>query len=396
MSLFARRALGDSQNQLIPSRYGRRYGSVYVTPDAALRSSVVWAALRLRADLISTMPLDVYRQIGDLHVNVATPPVLTNPGGDYVDIHEWLWSTQFELDRVGNAFGIISDRDAFSKPRRIDLVQSDSVTVKQDKTTGVVTYIINKKTYDRADIWHERQFTLPGLIMGMSPISYAASAIAQFQSAVEFGLDWFANGASVPTGHLRNTTKTLQPDVADTIKRRFKSAIEGRDIFVTGNDWEFNTQSVQANESQFLETQHISNEDIARYFGVPGDLVDVQSGTKSAVTYASITQRNLQFLIMNLGPAFVRRETALSTLVSAPRYVKFNTDALLRMDPDTRNSMMVAQVVGKIRTPSEVRALDNLSPFTDTQIGELETLGIIGESPDEVVADLPIADGGTE
>ena len=53
-----------------------------------------------------------------------------------------------------------------------------------------------------------------------------------------------------------------------------------------------------------------------------------------AITYANISQRNLQFLIMHLGPAVGRREDAFSRkLVSNPRYVKLNTDALLRMDP---------------------------------------------------------------
>jgi HK97 family phage portal protein len=380
VSLFARRGLGDTPNNLIPTRLAQRSGLVVVTPDSSLKSSAVWAAQRLRADLVSTMPIDVYRRVQGLQVNVPTPPVLVNPGGEDVGIQEWLYATQFELDRTGNAFGIISERDGLGLPRRIDLVESRLVVVTVQKDTGTVTYRIDGKNYNKSDIWHERQFVVPGLVMGLSPVGYAAAyAVGQQQSAAEFALEWFGNGGQIPSGHFRNTARTLAPLEADNIKTRFKAAINQRDVLITGSDWEYSTMNTAQNESQFLETQHASNSDIARFYGVPGDLLDIASMSKSAVTYQSITQRNLEFLIHHLGPVFARREVALSKWLAAPRYVKFNTDALLRMDPQSRTSMMLAQVAGKIRTPSEVREMDNLAPFTDTQIQELEMLGIVPE-----------------
>lgn len=370
MSLFSRRGLGDTPNQLVPLRQSPRSGSVTVNSDSALRSSAVWAALRLRADLISTMPVDVYRQVGALSVNVPTPPILSQPGGPDVGIQEWLYSSQFELDRTGNCFGIISEMDGAGKPRRIDLVDSKTVTVIARPGTDV-SYRINSKPYTKDQVWHERQFTVPGMVMGLSPVTYAAWAIGEHQSALQFGLEWFGNGAQIPGGHFKNTSKTMLPDEADKIKRRYKEAIASRDVLVTGNDWEFTTTSVQQNESQFLDTQHAGEADIARFFGVPGDLIDIESGRKSAVTYASITQRNLQFLIMNLGPVYARREVTLSNLLPAPRFAKFNTDALLRMDPDTRNTMILSQL-NRTRTSSELRAIDDLPPFTPAQLAEIE------------------------
>src|SRR5688500_16069671 len=107
-----------------------------------------------------------------------------------------------------------------------------------------------------------------------------------------------------------------------------------------------------------------------------------------SVTYANMTQRNLQFLIMNLGPAVVRRENALSSLLPKPRFVKLNTDALLRMDPLTRAQMFQIQIESKQRVPSETRALDNLPPFTPEQLAELQGLSAQPEpsEPDPVGA----------
>jgi HK97 family phage portal protein len=381
LSLFERskRAVGDTPNNLIPSRMPQQTGSVFVTPDTSLRTSAVWAAQRLRADLISTMPLQVYRQVGNVQVSVPTPTVLQSPGGPNVDITEWLYSSQFELDRTGNAFGIISERDSLGNPSRVDLVDSATVVVRVVK--GAVTYRIAGTVYAEDDIWHEKQFTLPGMVMGMSPVSYAAWSIGQFQSAADFGLAWFANGASVPGGVFKNTAKQLGAGEAEGIKTRFKQAVASRDVMVTGSDWEYSTVAVAQNESQFLDTQKFTLSDVARFYGVPGDLIDVAPVGKTAITYASITQRNLQFLIMNLGPVFVRREKALSTWLPKPRFCMFNTDELLRLDPDTKVAMYAAQILSKQRTPSEVRALDNLAPFTPAQIDEFTDLGIVPAAP---------------
>lgn len=373
MSLFFRR---DAQftGGMLPARpTGLKTGSV--TSRTALRQSAVWAALRLRADLVSSFPIDVFRRVGDVQVEVPKPPVLIDPAGNGMTMREWMYSTQMDLDRVGNAYGIIRELDAAGKPRRIELVAHEDVTVRVKD--DVVTYRIKNRVYDATEIWHEKQFTLPGLVVGLSPIAEAAWSLGLWASAAAFAADWFNNHGTVPSGHLRNTKKTLLDGEADKVKSRYKVAVEGGDIFVTGNDWEFKTETARAADAKFLEQQGYSDIDAVRFFGVPGDMIDV-STKGSSITYANITQRNLQFLITNLGPAVGRREEALSKLLPAPRFVKLNTAAILRMDPETTSRILINEVQGKITAPSEARALMNRAPFTAEQIAEFEQLGIIG------------------
>jgi hypothetical protein len=94
----------------------------------------------------------------------------------------------------------------------------------------------------------------------------------------------------------------------------------------------------------------------------------------SAVTYANIAQRNLQLVIIHLGPAVARRETNLSRLLPKPRYLKLNTDALLRMDPETRAKVLALRLQTRQIAPSEGRAYENLPPFTPAQIAEIEQI----------------------
>lgn len=371
MSLLFRSLPMPTAGQLIPSR-SRQVGSVNVNPETALRHSGVWACLRLRADLISTMPVDTYRKIDNKQVNIPSPKVLTNPAGERVDITEWMYSTQVDLDRFGNCFGLITERDGTGLPSRIDLVSAAGVTVKV--RDGVLTkYRIDGTDYDPFGVWHEKQFTVAGLHVGLAPVSYSAWTVGAYLSAQEFALDWFANGA-IPAGKLKSGTQTITKDQAEEAKSRFMESTRNRQPIVLGADWDYDMISVPANESQFLETMKSGLGDVCRYYGVPGDMLDVEGGS-SAITYANVTQRNLQLLIMNLGPAVNRRERALSGLLAKPRYVKLNSDAVvLRMDPLTRAEQGKTLVEARLRAPSELREKDDLPPFTEEQFLEFERL----------------------
>jgi HK97 family phage portal protein len=372
--LFRRDFFGITGAQdLIPQRQqSRTAGTVMVNSDTAMRHSAVWACLRLRGDLVSTMPVDQYRRVLGIQVEIpAKPPILVQPGGERVDICEWMYSTQVDLDRGGNTFGLITERNAANLPQRIDLMPLNECTVLVKK--GVVSYRIAGKEYPAEKVWHERQFTISGLPFGLSPVAYAAWSIGQYQSAQQFALDWFGTGG-VPKGHLKNTElPTLDPEAAQTIKTRFKASVENNDVFVSGKDWEYSPFQAEAVGAEWLEAQKYGIGDIARFFGAPGDLIDAAVSTGS-ITYANITQRNLQFLIMHLGPAIYRRERSLSKLLPAPRYVKLNTSALLRMDDQTRASVIKTKIDARVLAPSEARELDNLPPFTPEQLAEFTSL----------------------
>ncbi len=342
-----------------------------MTGTGAFRHSAVWAALRVRADLISTMPVDVYRYVGGVQVEVAKPPVLLDPGGAEVPMHEWLYSSQVDLDRAGNSFGIITAVDGMGLPARVELqdLASCTVVVRSGKLAG---YRISGKWYEPGEVWHERQYTLAGLHVGLSPVAYAAWSIQQSLSAQQFALEWFAGGA-IPAGDLKNTAKTVNPREAEVIKQRFKASVGNGDLFVHGMDWEYKPIQATASDANFIAAQNLSNGDVGRFFGVPGDIIDAAVSSGS-ITYASISQRNLQLLIINIGPAVTRRELALSRWLPRPRFVKLNRNVVLAMDPETRAKVLGQQVRDRLVAPSEARALDNRQPFTAEQLAEFDRL----------------------
>ena len=105
----------SAQPRLIDSTMGR-----FAPRDRSMRVSAVWACLRLRADLVSTLPVDVYRRVDGRAVEVPKPPVLVHPSAMHPMLNEWLYATQIDLDRYGNAFGRIVARDGAGRPAQIE------------------------------------------------------------------------------------------------------------------------------------------------------------------------------------------------------------------------------------------------------------------------------------
>lgn len=370
---------------LIAPRPGSGRGGIpYVTPETALRNSAVWACLRLRADMVSSLPLSVYRKAVQpdgsvIPILVTTPPVLSWPSGappgtayagaGRIGLPEWLYASQVDLDRAGNAIGIIREFDGLGLPKVIELQPAMNCVVLTEggKLSG---YRIGGKKYLPDVIWHERQFPVPGLPVGLSPVAYAAFTLGRWESIERFAIEWFVGGG-VPRARLQNKQKTINPKEATIVKESWRASVATGEPFVFGNDWEYDLIQAQQASTDWLEGQRSGVLDVARFFGAPSDLIEAEINNGTRITYANITQRHLSFLIVHLRPAIRRREWALSTLTQAPRYVCLDADDLLAMDPATRATYFKTLIDARLRAPSELRENDGLPPFTQPQIDEL-------------------------
>jgi len=379
VSLFTRSTPAD----YVAERTGRRTSNRRVSRDSAMRHSVVWACLHLRADLISTMPWNGFRQINGINVESNLPKFFAGPS-DRVDFQEWMYNTQTDLDSAGNTVGLITARDGAGRASQIELFPEDELSIKM-RGSKIIEYRVGGEVFKGdaiKNIWHERQFTRSGMQIGLSPIAHAALSLSTYLSAQEFAADWFAGGG-VPTAHLKNEGKTLNPEESQVVKSRFKASVSTGDVFVSGKDWTYSKIAATASESAFIESMESTGPEVCRFLGVPADMVDVSTGSgRKSLTYANITQRNLQLLIINLNPPIRRRENTFSReLLPSPRVVKANRGALLEMDLKSRYEAHKIAIDSRWLAPSEVRQIEDREPFTPAQIAEFSTLFSSKQSP---------------
>jgi hypothetical protein len=107
-------------------------------------------------------------------------------------------------------------------------------------------------------------------------------------------------------------------------------------------------------------------EDIARAFNIPPHLL----GLPGTNTYSSVEQNNLAFVQHTLRPIIQKLETALTPLLSREpggetAFIKFNLDALLRADINSRMSAYSTGLQSGFLTINDVRRLEDMSPIAD-------------------------------
>ncbi|RBY82677.1 phage portal protein [Blastococcus sp. TF02A-26] len=339
-------------------------------------------AVRLRHDLLATLPVQVFRRGKNGHPEQIEPPaVLQKPAARW-ELIPWLAATQKSLDLRGNGYGIVVDRDARGRATQIELQHPDTVRPVITKA-GELMYRVagHGKLFEPREIWHETCNEEPGEVpIGLSPIAACARSLGINIAAEQFGADFFRDGAH-PTALISNTkASTIDQTTAAVVKARFMAAVNGsREPVVLGGDWKFDQLSVAPNESQFLETMRFGVNQTARIFNVPAELIG-GGADGSSLTYANRVDRALDFLTYRFGPTIVRRENALNRLVGPGEWVKFNRGALLATDMLTRLKAYEIGLRNGVYAFDEPRELEEKPPLTPAEITALKDAGLLGKS----------------
>lgn len=374
MSLLRRDAQSTAQWYASQGR-DRRIDGVVGAKDV-LQQSVVWAGCNLRASIVSMMPVDVFGKSGGVSIQRPTPPVLVTPStfaeGHPVSIADWLYASQMTLDLYGNNVGVIVSKNAAGLPSQIDLAQPERLSMRV-KGGQIVKYEIDGSKLNPAEVWHERKNLIAGVPVGLSAITHMASTVIGARSAQKFASQWFDGGA-VPNAVLRNEERVLSPEAAAAAKQSFLDSVRAGQPWASGKDWTYTPVQAKASEAAFIEMLELTSLDLVRYLNVPADMVDVKSDAVGTITYQNITQKNLQFLTVNLGPDVKRREDALSALTPKPWFVKLNRSAVLAMDDAARAEVLSERIKSRQLAPSEARAIEDREPFTEDQLAEFDRL----------------------
>ncbi|MGW4050803.1 phage portal protein [Streptomyces sp. NPDC004779] len=329
--------------------------------ESSLQKIAIWAAVNLIASLTATLPVDVYQGEGTARRELPPPKVLLDPAGDGYGRVDWTYQYMLSLLLRGNSNGKVAGRDRLGNPTQIVLYHPDQVQGWRDEKTGLPQWRVAGQMLETADdMWHQRVYSVPGRLMGLSPVAFHAQTIGLGISALRFGSQWFADGAH-PTGLLVNEN-ALDAKQAQTAKQRFMAALRGtREPIVLGQGWKYQQIQVAPEESQFLETQRYTSADCARIYG-PGLPEILGYDTGGSMTYANVEQRSLDLLTYTLDPWLVRAEEMWTSLLPSGQEAKINRSALARTDLLTRYRAHALALQNRWKVVNEVRDIEDLQP----------------------------------
>ncbi len=343
-----------------PGSVGMRVG-----PENAMQSLAVYACVRILADAVATLPVDVYRKPseGVRTLVPAQPKVVVRPW-PRLTLSQWLWCVMQSLAIRGNAFLHIQGYDAIGYPASLFPLHPDSVSAVPDENGDWTNpqYTVGGLKVPTESIVHLRRFPIAGQVMGLSPIEQAAQGVGLSIAAERYGARYFRDAAN-PSSVLETEQDLSDEAVRRTQKQWISSHGGSRRPAVLTGGFKWRPISITPEESQFLATRQFQRGEIAMMFGVPPHMIG--DTTKSTTWGSGIESMGIGFVVFTLRPWLKCLEDAWTDLIPRGQYAQFNIDGLLRGDRKSRwESYQMGRNIG-VYSVNEIRAMEDLPPVED-------------------------------
>ena len=355
---------------------GRQYASTVagatakpVTFDTAMTVSAVFACIRLLAETVSSLPLNMYkldadgnRTLDSQHELIKLLKYRPNRRQTRIEFFEQL---MLNLVSSGNAYVLLG----YLGKRLVSLQVLNSGSIEPELlANGDMVYHWTqldgkRKKLTEAEVWHIRLFG-NGLV-GLSPLSHAKKAIGVALAGDDKITHLMSNGAK-PTGTLL-AQNWPNKEQRDALREEMNGLINGdqTEIAVLGGGMKFEAMSLTPEDLELLATRRFSLEEIARIFGVPSVLINDTSA--STVWGSGIDSIINGFYKFDLRPYLEKLE--ISMLVNLlPRTewesyeLEFDADAILRANLKDRVESTSKQVLSGMMTPNEARKSEGRTP----------------------------------
>lgn len=379
---------------------GETAAGTTVTPDTAITSTAVLACVRVLAETVAGLPFIVYRRTAsgrERDTALSTYQLMHMKPNRYQTAFEFREMLMAHCLLRGNGYALKVYNGRGEVSELVPLNPTRVTPRLQD--TGEVVYEFRDRAgqllrYADTDIFHLKGLATDGLV-GVSPITYARTAVGLALAAEEFGARVFANDAK-PGGILQHPGK-LSDDSHKRLKESWQQAHAGLKnahkvaILEEGMQWQ--RVGVSNQDTQFIESRKFQIEEIARIFRVPPHLI----GHLERATFSNIEHQSLEFVQHTLLPWLRRWEQAIATRLldeteRRTHYCEFLVDGLLRGDIQSRYS---AYSIGRQwgwLSADDVRKLENMEPLPDGAGQQyLVPLNMVDAATEEQVAEEPAA-----
>lgn len=337
-----------------------------VDTDTALKYSVVFACCRVLAETFASVPILLYRKNGTEREAVTDLPIydiLHNVPNEEMSHFNFSEAMMMSMNTDGNA---IAQR-LFNASGELVGLYPISATIDRDKETKKLIYKAQDggqtRVFKRIEVFHVPGPSLDG-VNGLSPISYAASAIRLGLSYEQFGIQFFRNAAN-PSGAFTNPGE-LGEEAYQRLKKQLKEQYTGIKntgtpmLLEGGLDWKQFT--VNPTDAQLIESKNFQIEDICRVYRVPQHLVNKLDRS----TFSNIEQQSLEFIVYTMLPIFKRYEECMNAQLLTPAqrkqgyFLEHKVDGLLRGDSAARAAFYASGRQWGWLCINDIRRLENM------------------------------------
>lgn len=364
------------------------------TIDAALSIPAVWAAVSFLSRTLAALPLHAYRDTGKgpkkLNGGLETI-VHSAPNEEWTSfkLRQHFWQQVFTGGR-----GLIWAEKSPTKVEKLWPINPTGAEFKRT-TEGVTTYKASGKSYAASEIIDVPFMLKADGLSHYSPLVHCAETIQISLAMRKYGAKFFAGGGVPPLalyGPVPAGPEAMKRAMAD-VQRAIDVAREsGVPIVNLPPGYELKPIGFDPEKGQMTDARRFEVEEIARIFNLPpAFLQDLTHGT-----FSNTEQQDLQLVKHNVAHWAQALEQELNLkLAKGSVYVEHNLDGLMRGDLLSRMQAHGQAVQNAIRTPNEVRQLENLPALPNGNDLLIQGATVpLGTQPTDTGTPPP-ADGGT-
>lgn len=371
-SFFSRGATANTTGQqnaspsssLIPN-------SQPISEDAALQISALWACLELRASIIASLPIFVYKQKNNVRLlakDTLLYDILHNNPNSRMTPFEFMRAIVMSLDLRGGAYvRLVRNTDTgevFTMwPMSYDQVEMmilDGGKIVYKYSVGDDVTIL-----DSSNVMHIKG--LGNGTTGLDRLSFMRAATGEARDATQLASTMFRSGGRV-SGVL-TIDSILTPEQRAQIQTKFNamSCEEGVSaLHVLEAGMKYQPLGLSPQDQQLIESRRFGIEEICSFMGVPPVLINRGGTTTWGTGIAEIKEG---FYTLSLAPICVNIQQAIyKSLMTAKQRAEgytaeFSTDALLRANLEKRAEIYAKMGQNGIYTRNFMRSLENLPPL---------------------------------
>ena len=338
---------------------------IAVSPSKALEVVPVRAAVQLRCETLSSLPLRLYRRLPDGGKEKADDhplyPLLHGRANPWTSSSDFISSLERDSLLTGHGYAL-ANRVGEGRVAELVRIAPDHVRVEHD-AGDEPKYIVTLKggtqrTFHWSNILHISSFD------GLSAVRQAREAIGIYAALEGHTGRIMANGAR-PSGVLQTKEKLSEP-VLKRLKEswtKFHTGESAGGTAILESGLEFKPLTFSSVDLQFAELRQYQLVEIARAFAVPPILI----GDYSRATWSNFEPSAQAYLSFCLVPRIKAWAGAIARLLNPEEQrdlgAEFETGALVQADIAKRFAAYASAISSRILSPNEVRELENRGPY---------------------------------
>lgn len=348
------------------------HAGVNIGEETALKSSAVYACVRLLAWSVGSLPFHVYRRAErgkEKNYDHPLYRLLHDEPNPEMTSFTYRSTLMSHITLWGNGYSEIT-KNRNGVPVALWPIPPWRVEVRRTKAGGLF-YRVKLQGGKKKDIPRNRMFHLLGLStsgdIGLSVVGAARESIGLSLAAEEFGARLFGEGTNVGgiASHPGSLSETAHRNLRESLKDKYSGLGKAHKIMLLEEGMQFEKIGIPPEDAQFLQSRKFQIAEIARIYNVPLHLI--QEHENSTTWGSGIEQLNIGFVIHSLRPYLVNWEQEVKRKLfpeDDENFAEFSVEGLLRGDSQTRADLYTRLFQTGAITPNEIREFENKNPYS--------------------------------